>query len=85
MLMTLVLAAPRAYAQPPDAANPPNLVVTSGEAVVRHAPDRAFLTVTVTNARSGARRTNASPLVTTRSRRSGGCADAVVAANISTI
>jgi uncharacterized protein len=47
MLMTLVLAVPRAYAQPPDTANPPNLVVTSGEAVVRHAPDRAFLTVTV--------------------------------------
>ena len=47
MLITLVLAAPRASAQPPDAANPTNVIVTSGEAVVRHAPDRAFLTVTV--------------------------------------
>lgn len=47
MLITLVLAAPQASAQPPDASNPPNVVVTSGEAVVRHAPDRAFLTVTV--------------------------------------
>jgi uncharacterized protein YggE len=47
MLITVVLAAPQAAAQPPDAANPPNVVVTSGEAVVRHAPDRAFLTVTV--------------------------------------
>jgi len=47
MLMTLVLAAPQASAQSPDASNPPNVVVTSGEAVVRHAPDRAFMTVTV--------------------------------------
>ncbi|HVD94224.1 MAG TPA: SIMPL domain-containing protein [Vicinamibacterales bacterium] len=47
MLMTLVLAAPQASAQSPDASNPPNVVVTSGEAVVRHAPDRAFVTVTV--------------------------------------
>ena len=47
LLMTLGLVAPQASAQPPDAANPPNVVVTSGEAVVRHAPDRAFMTVTV--------------------------------------
>jgi len=47
MLMTLVLAAPQASAQSPDASNPPNVVVTSGEAVVRHAPDRGFVTVTV--------------------------------------
>jgi uncharacterized protein len=47
MLITLVLASPNVSAQPPDAANAFNLVVTSGEAVVRHAPDRAFLTVTV--------------------------------------
>ena len=47
MLITLVLAAPHASAQPPDVSNPPNVIVTSGEAVVRHAPDRAFLTVTV--------------------------------------
>jgi uncharacterized protein YggE len=47
MLITLVLAAPQASAPSPDASNPPNVVVTSGEAVVRHAPDRAFVTVTV--------------------------------------
>ena len=47
LLMTLGLVAPQASAQPPDAANPLNVVVTSGEAVVRHAPDRAFMTVTV--------------------------------------
>jgi uncharacterized protein YggE len=47
MLIALVLAAPQASAQSPDASNPPNVVVTSGQAVVRHAPDRAFVTVTV--------------------------------------
>jgi uncharacterized protein len=47
MLIALVLAAPRASAQPPDASNTPNVIVTSGEAVVRRAPDRAFLMVTV--------------------------------------
>jgi uncharacterized protein YggE len=47
MLLTVLPAAAPASAQPPDAVNAPNVVVTSGEAVVRHAPDRAFLTVTV--------------------------------------
>ena len=47
MLIALVLAAPPASAQPPDAANALNVIVTNGEAVVRRAPDRAFLTVTV--------------------------------------
>jgi uncharacterized protein len=47
MLITLVLAAPQASAQSPEASSPPNVVVTSGEAAVRHAPDRAFVTVTV--------------------------------------
>ena len=46
MLIALVLAAPAA-AQPPDAENLANVVVTHGEAVVRQAPDRAFVTVTV--------------------------------------
>ena len=47
LIMTLVLAAPLASAQPPDASNPLNVIVTNGEAVVRRAPDRAFITVTV--------------------------------------
>lgn len=47
MLIALVLAAPRASAQPPDAATTSNVIVTSGEAVVRQAPDRAFVMVTV--------------------------------------
>ena len=47
MWLTLALAAAPASAQPPDAANALNVIVTNGEAVVRRAPDRAFLTVTV--------------------------------------
>ena len=47
LIITLVLAAPPASAQPPDASNPLNVIVTNGEAVVRRAPDRAFVTVTV--------------------------------------
>jgi len=47
LIITLVLAAPLASAQPPDASNPLNVIVTNGEAVVRRAPDRAFVTVTV--------------------------------------
>ena len=47
LIITLVLAAPLASAQPPDASNPLNVIVTNGEAVVRRAPDRAFITVTV--------------------------------------
>ena len=47
LIITLGLAAPLASAQPPDASNPLNVIVTNGEAVVRRAPDRAFVTVTV--------------------------------------
>jgi uncharacterized protein YggE len=47
MALTLVLAASAASAQPPDTANLQNVVVTSGEAVVRQAPDRVFVTITV--------------------------------------
>jgi uncharacterized protein YggE len=47
LIIPLVLAAPLASAQPPDASNPLNVIVTNGEAVVRRAPDRAFVTVTV--------------------------------------
>ena len=45
--LVLVLAASEASAQPPDSANLQNVVVTSGEAVVRQAPDRAYVTITV--------------------------------------
>jgi len=43
----LLLVAAAAAAQPPDPAAAQNVVVTSGEAVVRQAPDRAFVTVSV--------------------------------------
>jgi len=43
----LVLTATVASAQPPETANLQNVVVTSGEAVVRQAPDRADVTITV--------------------------------------
>jgi uncharacterized protein YggE len=45
--IVLVLTAAVAAAQPPDPASVTNVVVTSGEAVVRQAPDRAFVTITV--------------------------------------
>jgi len=45
--LVLVLAASAASAQPPDNAHLQNVVVTSGEAVVRQAPDRAYVTITV--------------------------------------
>jgi uncharacterized protein YggE len=45
--LVLVLTAAVASAQPPDPASAANVVVTSGEAVVRQAPDRAFVTITV--------------------------------------
>lgn len=45
--IVLVLIATVASAQPPDPAVATNVVVTSGEAVVRQAPDRAFVTITV--------------------------------------
>jgi uncharacterized protein len=46
-LIAFVLTAPAALAQPPDASKDPDLVVTNGEAVVRQAPDRAFVTIAV--------------------------------------
>jgi uncharacterized protein len=46
-LIALVLAAAPAPAQPQDAPKEQNVVVTNGEAVVRQAPDRAFVTVSV--------------------------------------
>jgi uncharacterized protein YggE len=46
-LIALVLAAPAALAQPQDASKDPNVVVTNGDAVVRQAPDRAFITISV--------------------------------------
>jgi uncharacterized protein YggE len=45
--IVLALTAAVASAQPPDPATVTNVVVTSGEAVVRQAPDRAFVTITV--------------------------------------
>jgi uncharacterized protein len=47
ILIALVLTASRTSAQPADVSNPTNVVVTSGEAMLRHAPDRAFVTVAV--------------------------------------
>ena len=47
MLIVLVVAASPLIAQQRDAAPAPDTIVTSGEAVVRRAPDRAFITVTV--------------------------------------
>jgi uncharacterized protein YggE len=71
MLIALVLAALPASAQSPDGSNPPNVVVTSGEAVVRQAPDRAFLTITVeTRAKSprDAQRLNAEAMTAVQQR-----------------
>jgi uncharacterized protein YggE len=48
MMMALMLAAAPLAAQQRDAAAPvPDTIVTSGEAMIRRAPDRAFVTVTV--------------------------------------
>ena len=47
MSLVLGLTAAVASAQPPDPAASTNVVVTSGEAVVRQAPDRALVTITV--------------------------------------
>ena len=46
-LIALVLAAAPAPAQTQDTPKEQNVVVTNGEAVVRQAPDRAFVTVSV--------------------------------------
>jgi uncharacterized protein YggE len=71
MSMVVVLTAAAAPAQPPDAGNPPNVVVTSGEAVVRQAPDRAFVTISVeARARSprDAQRQNAEAMTAVQQR-----------------
>ena len=46
-LIALLLAPSAAPAQPQDASKDPNVVVTNGEAIVRQAPDRALITVSV--------------------------------------
>ena len=66
--MSLMLAATAASAQPPELRD---LVVTSGEALVRRAPDRAFVTVTVeTRAKSprDAQRQNAEAMTAVQQR-----------------
>ena len=71
MSIVLVLAATAALAQPPESANAPNVVVTSGEAVVRQAPDRAFVTISVeARARSprDAQRQNAEAMTAVQQR-----------------
>ena len=49
--VAFMLAAGAASAQPPQ----PDVIVTTGEAVVRRAPDRAFITVTVETRAKGPR------------------------------
>jgi len=69
--IALLLVATLAAAQPPDAATLQNVVVTSGEAVVRQAPDRAFVTVSVeARARSprDAQRQNAEAMTAVQQR-----------------
>jgi len=69
--IALLLVATVAAAQPPDAATLQNVVVTSGEAVVRQAPDRAFVTVSVeARARSprDAQRQNAEAMTAVQQR-----------------
>jgi uncharacterized protein YggE len=73
IVTTLLLSAPQASAQPPEAASVTNVVVTSGEAVVRRAPDRAFIHVTVeTRAKSprDAQRQNAEAMTAVDERLS---------------
>jgi uncharacterized protein YggE len=47
MCLAVLLAAAPAAAQPRDNVAPPDVIVTSGEAVLKRAPDRAFITLTV--------------------------------------
>ena len=66
--IALMLAATAASAQPPELRD---LVVTNGEAVVRRAPDRAFVTVTIeTRAKSprDAQRQNAEAMTAVQQR-----------------
>ena len=66
-----LLIASAALAQPPDPATLQNVVVTSGEAVVRQTPDRAFVTVSVeARARSprDAQRQNAEAMTAVQQR-----------------
>jgi uncharacterized protein YggE len=68
MSIALMLAAAVASAQPPELRD---IVVTSGEAVVRRAPDRAYVTVTVeTRAKSprDAQRQNAEAMTAVQQR-----------------
>jgi hypothetical protein len=71
MLLVVLLVGTPLFAQPRDGANLPDLVVTNGEAVVRRAPDRAFVTVTVeTRAKSprDAQRLNAEAMTAVQQR-----------------
>jgi uncharacterized protein YggE len=72
IVLGLLLVAPAASAQQRDAP-PSDVVVTSGEAVVRRAPDRALITVTVeTRAKSprDAQRLNAEAMTAVQQRLS---------------
>ena len=69
--LLLAASAAAAQTQPTDPASAQNVVVTSGEAVVRQAPDRAFVTVSVeARARSprDAQRQNAEAMTAVQQR-----------------
>ncbi len=71
MLLALIVAAAAPLGAQQRDAPPPDTVVTSGDAVVRRAPDRAFITVTVeTRAKSprDAQRQNAEAMTAVRQR-----------------
>ena len=71
MVLAFVMAASPLAAQQRDAAPAPDIIVTSGDAVVRRAPDRAFITVTVeTRAKSprDAQRLNADAMTAVQQR-----------------
>lgn len=73
IVVAILLAAPAASAEQRVAAQLPDVIVTSGEAVVRRAPDRAFITVTVeTRAKSprDAQRLNAEAMAAVQQRLS---------------
>jgi uncharacterized protein len=71
MSLVLVLTAAAAAAQPPEPPAQVNVVVTNGEALVRQAPDRAFVTISVeARARSprDAQRQNAEAMTAVQQR-----------------
>jgi uncharacterized protein len=71
MSLVLVLTAAAAGAQPPEPPAQVNVVITNGEAVVRQAPDRAFVTISVeARARSprDAQRQNAEAMTAVQQR-----------------